>query len=254
MMTPNVFILGSGKCGTTSIYHILGQHKDVHVSNIKEPSFFCSYFQIVKDPIAYFRLFDSPARYRVEASHAYFSNPETAPVLRALFPNARFIVTLRHPKSRAYSLYRHMRRAKHKDGQSLEDIPDFATALRDEADRYASRLFFDSCRQYFWNFMYCRSSFYDEQLIRYFSLFDRDQFHVLSLAELASDPAAATGKIAAFLDLDQAPLRQFNFEASNGSGPYEPCCAESERLMDEIFAGLTERTDRLVGRPLDWSR
>jgi hypothetical protein len=207
----------------------------------------------VKDPITYFQLFNSPARYRMEASHVYFSNPETAPVLRTLFPDAKFIITLRHPKNRAYSLYRHMRRAKSADGQSLEDLSYFAAALRVEAHRYASKSFFETCRQYFWNFMYCRSSFYDQQLTRYFSLFDRDRFHVLSLGELASDPAATTGKIAAFLELDQASLRQFDFQISNDGGPHEPFCAESDKLMDEAFAGLTDRTDRLVGRHLDWS-
>ena len=100
-MLPNLFILGAGKCGTTSLYHILRQHKDIHVSSIKEPSFFCWYFQVVKDPITYFHLFDSNARYRLEASHVYMSNPETAPVLKALFPQAKFIVTLRNPKKRS---------------------------------------------------------------------------------------------------------------------------------------------------------
>jgi len=111
-------------------------------------------------------------------------------------------------------------RAKSADGQSLEDLSYFAAALRVEAYRYASKSFFETCRQYFWNFMYCQSSFYDQQLTRYFSLFDRDRFHVLSLGELASDPAATTGKIAAFLELDQASLRQFDFQISNDGGRY----------------------------------
>jgi hypothetical protein len=252
-MKPNLFILGSGKCGTTSLFNILGRHHEIHASAIKEPCFFCDYFRIVNDENTYYQLFDSPARYRMEASHVYFSNPPTAPALKELFPNAKFIITLRHPKNRAYSLFRHMRRAIHADGQPLEDLPDFAAALRAEAHRYASTSFFKNCRQYFWNFMYCRSSLYDLQLRRYFSLFHRDQFHILSLAELASDPASTTGKIAAFLDLDQASLPQFDFQVSNHGGPYEPFCAKSNKLMDAAFAGLTERTDHLVGRHLDWS-
>ena len=130
----------------------------------------------------------------------YVTNPETAPVLKALFPQAKFIVTLRDPKQRAYSLYLHMRRFKHHDGQPFEDLRDFVAALRAEEERYTSTTFFANCRQYFWNFMYCRSSLYDQQLSRYLSLFDKEQFHVLSLAELATDPISATKKIAAFLD------------------------------------------------------
>jgi hypothetical protein len=70
-MAPNLFILGAAKCGTTSLHAILGQHPDIHASTEKEPTFFCWPFQKIRDPIAYFKLFDSPARYRMESSTAY---------------------------------------------------------------------------------------------------------------------------------------------------------------------------------------
>lgn len=80
-MTPKVFILGAAKRGTTTLYNILQQHPQVWASRIKEPSFFCSYFQVVRNPVAYFRLFESDRPCSLEASHVYFSNPETAPIL-----------------------------------------------------------------------------------------------------------------------------------------------------------------------------
>jgi hypothetical protein len=146
-----------------------------------------------------------------------------------------------------------MRRNLHDDCKPLEEAPDFRTALQAEAERYASRNFFASCRQYFWNFMYCRSSLYDEQLARYFQLFDRTQFHFLSLAELANDPFAATSRIIDFLGLDHAPLRKFDFSVRNSGGPYKMWDAWSGSFMDEAFSGLTDRVDHLVGRQLDWS-
>ena len=214
---------------------------------------FCSYFQSVKDPITYFRLFDSPARYRVDSSHVYFSHPETAPILRALFPDARFIVTLRNPKNRAYSLYRWMRRHRHEDGEPFEGISDIVSALMAEDERYNSESFFKNCRQYFWNFMYCRSSLYDEQSTRFFSHFSHDRFHILTFAELASNPVAAMDNIASFLDIDPGPLPQIKIEVPNSGGPCSPYSAASDRITDQAFVGLTERTDRLVGRPLDWT-
>lgn len=39
-MRPNLFVLGAGKCGTTSLYHLLQRHPDIHVCDPKEPSFF----------------------------------------------------------------------------------------------------------------------------------------------------------------------------------------------------------------------
>lgn len=255
-MTPNLFILGAGKCGTTSLHAILGQHPDIHASRPKEPSFFCHPFQVVKDPISYFRLFDSPKVYRMEASHAYFSNPDTAPVLKSLFPDARFIVILREPRARAYSLYRTMR-APLPPGwgdKPYEPIETFHEALAAEDGRFASAEFAADCPQYFWNFMYCRSGLYDKQLQRYFALFDRDQFCIVTLATLATYPLGTTAFILRFLGLDPAPAKDFDFRPLNQAGEHPQYSLAAEAIMAPWFDGLTERVDRLVGQRLDWSR
>ncbi|WP_044563965.1 sulfotransferase domain-containing protein [Azospirillum sp. B4] len=252
-MHPNLFVLGAGKCGTTSLYHLLERHSDIHVCVPKEPSFFCRQFQVVKNPIDYFKLFDSNLKYRVDSSHVYFSNPETAPVLRDLFPEAKFLVILRQPKARSYSLYQHMRRHYHEDGHPLELIDSFVEALRLEGERFQSPDFLSMCRHYFWNFMYMRSSQYDEQLARYFEIFQRERFLVMTLAEFERSPALIIRAIADFLDIDpdgfgrQVPI-------TNVAPSYSPFDSECDALMGAHFGNLTARVDQLVGRPLDWSR
>lgn len=252
-MRPNLFILGAGKCGTTSLYRLLERHPDVHVSVPKEPSFFCSQFQVVKNPVDYFRLFDSPRRYRVDASHVYFSNPETAPILRDLFPDAKFVIILRQPKARALSLYQHMRRFSHEDGDPFEPAETFLEALRLEAGRFQSPAFFATCRQYFWNFMYMRSSAYDEQLGRYLALYPPDRFLVTTLAALERQPQHTVRSLADFLGIDASGLGQ-DIPLENAAPVYEACDPESDALMDAFFGDLCDRVDRLIGHPLDWSR
>jgi hypothetical protein len=90
-------------------------------------------------------------------------------------------------------------------------IPTFAEALRAEPDRFLSDAFARRCRQYFWNFMYCRSTLYGEQLDRYLRLLDRSQFQVLTLAELASVPEETTRRILEFFDLDPSPAAAFDY-------------------------------------------
>ena len=247
-MAPNLFILGAAKCGTTSLHDYLGQHPDIHACWWKEPTFFNSPFQNVRNPLQYFKLFDSPKRFRLDSSVAYLVNPATPPVLRSLFPNARFIVSLRNPSARAYSLYRNNRFGE------WEDMPTFLEALEAEAERHASVEFLQTCRWDFWTYLYCHSSLYDEQLERYFALFDRKQFHIITLAELSRDPLSTTESILRFLELDPAPARHFKFETKNRhedtKPSYDPRCDE---IMARAFEGLTARTDRLVGRRLDWS-
>jgi len=249
---PNLFLLGAGKCGTTSLYHLLDRHSEIQVSVPKEPSFFCSYFQVTHNPVEYFQLFREDYKYRVDASHVYFSNPETAPILRDLFPDAKFLIILRHPKARAYSLYQHMRRAIHADGAPIEPISDFHDALLWEEQRFYSRDFFLNCRHYFYNFMYMHSSCFDDQIMRYFNLFSRERFLILTLAELQTQPARTIQRVGDFLGLDPAGFGQ-DIPLTNQAPicpSYDPA---SDALMTAYFGDLTARIDRLVGSPLDWS-
>ena len=247
-ITPNLFVLGAARCGTTSLHAILGQHPEIHTSKIKEPTFFNWPCQVVRNPVNYFRLFESSRRYRMEASVTYFTSPETAPILRGLFPNARFIVSLRDPKARAYSLYRYMR------ARGLEDIATFAEALKAEPGRYTSPEFLKTLEWDVWLFFYCRSSQYDSHLARYFSLFDREQFHVITLAELSKDPLSTTKGILEFLDLDPSPAKNFKFHILNRNVPdRSPYDVESERILTAELAGVMGRTEAIVERALDWS-
>ncbi len=194
---PNFFILGAAKSGTTSLHRYLNQHPDIFMSRIKEPTFFCEGFQVVKNPIRYFGLFDSAKGEKIigESSHAYMTDPSSARLLKGLFPSAKFVIILRNPADRAYSLYHHMRRYGH------ERIGTFEKALEIEEERAHSRHFRENCPQYLYNFLYFRSGLYGEQIERYFSLFERNQFHFLTLNHLKTQPMASLEAILNFLGL-----------------------------------------------------
>jgi len=206
---PNFFILGAGRCGTTSLHYYLRQHPDIFMASVKEPSFFCEPFQVVTNPIHYAALFaDACDETAVgEASHVYLTHPDSAKTLKSFFPEARFVLTFRHPADRAYSLYHHMRR------YGFETAGSFERALAIEERRRHSKWFQKHCGQYFYNFLYFRSGLFGEQLNRYFSLFDRRQFHILTLSELEQNPFKALGRIFSFLGVDpefQPEIRVFN--------------------------------------------
>src|SRR5450755_2638835 len=38
--TPNFFLAGAPKAGTTSLFQYLGQHRDIYISPTKEPNYF----------------------------------------------------------------------------------------------------------------------------------------------------------------------------------------------------------------------
>lgn len=192
---PNFFILGAAKSGTTSLYHHLRQHPDVFLPSIKEPVFFSRNYQVVTNPVKYFELYDSAATESAlgEASTAYLSDPSTPRLLNALFPRSKFVVMLRHPADRAYSLYHHMRRV------GFEHLSTFESALNAEEDRFSSTRFLARCPEYLYNFMYFRSGLYGSQLSRYLSLFHREQFHIVKLDDYSADPVGTYKEVLEFL-------------------------------------------------------
>jgi len=195
---PNLFVLGAGKSGTTSLYMYLAAHPEIFMSPVKEPTFFSDCFQVIADPISYFRLFQQAAseKWIGEASHAYLSHPGAADCLKICFPDARFIVILRNPVDRALSLYRHM--ALHGD----EPSPTFEIALAAEEARVADPGFYQGNPQYFYNYLYFRSGLYCEQIELYLARFARDRLLFLTFDELSADPRGTVRRMYQFLDVD----------------------------------------------------
>lgn len=245
LAAPNFFILGAAKCGTTSLYYALKQHPEIHLSAVKEPSFFSTGFQVVRNPIEYCNLFpELPGRKRYgEASHVYFSSPETAAVLRQLFPDAKFLLIVRNPVHRAHSLYQHMRRT------GDESLPTFELALAEEDHRFADPGFREHCPQYFWNYMYRRTSMYDVQLRNYLEHFPREQFFVLTLGEWQSDPVHWQAEIFRFLEVN--PSVQVSAEPQNQAPAPTTLREETRSALERRFTGLRERLEGLVGRRLE---
>ena len=198
MNKPNFFILGAAKSGTTALYRILKQHPRIFLTGIKEPTFFSEPFQVVKNPLNYFELYDGASNETIlgEASHAYLTNPRTAGVLKALFPEARFLVILRNPAERAHSLYNFNRRL------GYEYLNTFEAALAAEERRFNSRRFRKNYPENFYNFLYFRSGLYAEQIRNYYSIFPREQFHILKFDDFVADPAGVIRGIFQFLGVD----------------------------------------------------
>lgn len=198
---PNFFVLGAGRCGTTTVSEMLRAHPHVFLSKPKEPTFFCEPFQVVRNPLHYVSLFDNAGDAVAvgEASHAYLSHPGAARALRAFFPDARFVVILRDPVERALSLYLFML------GHGYEWFVPFERALAAEDWRLTSRRFARRCPQYFWNFMYVRSGMFGQQVQRYLDLFPRERFFITTLQELLADPARVIGDMHEFLGVVRRP-------------------------------------------------
>src|SRR5262249_18066920 len=141
---PNFLLVGTMKAGTTSLYHYVGQHPDVFVSPVKEPSFFAFEGDRVRfrgprdaeltrftSQTEYARLFQGARgeSARGEASTVYPSHPRAPERIQYPLGTPRIVVMLRDPAERAFSHFLHLRR------YGREPLEDFRAALRAEDER-----------------------------------------------------------------------------------------------------------------------
>ena len=114
-LTPNFFIVGTPKSGTTSLFHYLQEHPEVFLPELKEPHFFScpevknTYYKtkIVDSKQEYLDLYQERESYKAvgDLSSSYLFNKETPKRIHQFNPYAKIIIVLRNPVDRALSHY-----------------------------------------------------------------------------------------------------------------------------------------------------
>ncbi len=207
---PNFLVLGSPKCGTTSLQNYFEQHPDVYVPLVKEANYFA--FDIhkrkVKTESEYFSLFnDAKGESAIgEVSIWYlYSQVAALKIKESLGNEVKLIAMIRNPIQAAYSMH----------GQWVfvgeEDIENFEEALHAEQAR---KRVASSKRKGAEFFMYSEIYKYTEQLKRYFDLFGRDHIHIIVHDDLKKDTPATFQKALQFLEVKQ-PDFDLNFKVVN---------------------------------------
>lgn len=212
MMLPNFLCIGAPKSGTTSLYDVLKQHKDVFLPSFKEPHFFDSDESWNKG-VAWYQ-----SSYYAKASHqcvgdftpTYLSN-NLAPgrIQEVLGNQVKFVVILRNPIDRAYSHYLHTQRDQH-------EKLSFSEALEEEEQRLHNfRKKNDHIGMI--RFAYQEQGMYAKQLARYFRLFDREQFYITTFDDFVSKQEQVIKEICAFLGLQEQEGMQYVLQSNKSS-------------------------------------
>jgi hypothetical protein len=186
-----------------------------------------------------------------EASPSYISHYWAPQRLAALLPGARLLVTLRDPVDRAYSQFQMSRR------EQEEPLRSFAEAVAAEEGRLAgerartlSDRWYNSWPIGCWS--YLMRSRYAEQLERWLEFFPREQFHFLTLEQLATDPQATLDRVHEFLELPAHAQPQL--QAMHVAPRYESIGATERRGLTDYFRPHNERLYELIGVDFGWDR
>lgn len=189
---PDFIVMGSMKCGTTSLHHYLSCHPDVYVSRPKELNFFLGGGrQEDNDPPwgnwwrgeAWYRShFVTDRRVCGEVSPGYVRASSAALTMARMWdlrPDARLVLVVREPMERLRSHYLMVRRDAH------ETMPTFEEFVSDS--RFADEV---AC------------SDYGSQIGRILERFPHESLLVVESAELDRNRSATLGRLFRFLGVE----------------------------------------------------
>jgi hypothetical protein len=210
MKTPNLFIVGHPRNGTSSLHDYLKQHPDIFMSPIKEPNYFARDFHDESDRFhqkalyfpyrtkaRYLKLYKNWTNEKIagEASATSLYSKISAKEMYSLNEKSKVIMSFREPVSFLFSYHS---TAIFSLG---EDIKDFREALSAEPQRIKGHKLSKRVITPSWLF-YSQFIEYSQQLKRFSALFGKDQIKVLIFDDFKRDPSKIYTEILSFLDVD----------------------------------------------------
>jgi hypothetical protein len=227
--TPDFFIVGHHKSGTTALYEMLRRHPQIYMPALKEPRYFASDLRSVFEPVRsgrlpetlpeYLALFDeaTEGQLKGEASPSYLRSRVAASAIAEVQPDARIIAILREPLSFVRSLHL----------QLLQDHVETETDLRRAIAR--EELIRDGRRIR----RYTDHLNYVEQLCRYHAVFPPEQVLVLIYEDFRADNRATVATVLRFLGVDDGAEIE-TLEANPSVRVRSP---RLHRAMRRLYAG-----------------
>ncbi len=192
MVSPNFFVVGAQKSGTTSLHHYLMEHPDVFLPAKKETKFFVNDSLYEKGlkfyNTEYFSNYnDEKMVGEVDPDYMYFH--KAAERINQSIKNPKFIFVFRNPAERAFSHYVMTYR------RGLEQN-SFEQAIEIEAKRIAQSYEDD------FHYSYVKRGFYFDQVSRFLEKWDVSNMHFVLSEDLIKNPAETVKKCFEFLGVN----------------------------------------------------
>jgi tetratricopeptide (TPR) repeat protein len=239
--TPNFIIIGSQRCGTTSLYTYLAQHPQI-LTPIKKEMDFCSWhFERGIDwYLAHFPPIPPGEQFLTgEASPSYFDCLEAPERLYSAFSQAKLIVLLRNPVDRAISQYyrwvglnwehRSFDRAISDEIARLNTSP--AYLIGDEPGNYLAR------------------GRYIEFIKKWLNLFPREQLLILKSEDFYTNAATVVKQVLEFLDLPEYQLSEY---PNANPGSYQPIDESVRYWLSDYFQPYNQQLEEYLGTTFNW--
>jgi len=269
---PYFIVIGAFKSGTTTLWHLLNQHDNLHLPKQKELRFFCQPRNSQPTPeilLNYASNFPAIANSRLltgEASPTYLFFSHVPALVRALLPKVKLVALLREPVARAWSAFaflntNRMTPLKQSFYEQVSfEIDYFQACLQS----HAAQLCYDSIVQNISNgalelerFFVVLPSMYFYGLRYWYKHFDHKQILLLFSEQLRSDTRRSMKKLTQFLDIPPLDEKAVNISAEwnvNRSAKIARLLAATDRAagLEKLRRFLTPHTAHLCALYPQW--
>jgi len=209
---PNLFVIGAAKAGTTSLCELLATHSEIFLPAEKEPHFFLlprdgspsnltlgvdqvgdvfenSRFALSFSQYQHLFLAANCETYRIDGSTQYFVSDTAARQIADSCPDAKLIIQLREPFSRAWSAYCFA----YSKG---EESRSFVDAIDEEVSGKRRNRFYGG---------YLNTSNYAPHIRRYLNHFPRRNIYISFFEDFVRSDSTSLEKLYDFLGLPAEP-------------------------------------------------
>ena len=197
-MSPNFFIVGGAKCGTTNISYYLNLHPKIFFSKLNEPYYFCQWDvpvdyernSMITNMKKYLNLFKNVTTETIagEASSPYLSCPHAALEIKKAFPDSKILISIRNPIERAHSAYFSYQFMRPTKQNFMEMIKDHQKLINEEV------FYLDSILE---------SGFYTENILRFQNAFGKENIKIIIFEDYIKNTESSIRSILNFLGLNE---------------------------------------------------
>ena len=256
-VSPDFIIIGSQKCGTTSLYDYICKHSDVYPAITKQIHYFDFNYNMKNHwyraffPSIFKKFFIKYLMRKPfltgEASPDYINHPYTPLRISKDLPRVKLIAIFRNPVERAFSNYQHNIRDK-KENLSFED------ALKEEENRIETEKIKLEENEFYYSenfrqFQYINRGKYIEEISEWLRFFPKEQLLIISTENLEENPSKILADVFSFLNIKNEYV---DATQKLNVGKYSDMKEETQKYLQNIFRSYNEQLYKFTNKDFNW--
>mgnify|MGYP001254810586 FL=1 len=251
---PNFFIVGGVRCGTTSLYHYLGQHNCISRAAYDELGYFDDNYHLGLN--WYRSMFTTKSTKRnIEKEYGkfltfdvtpfYIYNPLVVNRISKDFPNTKIIAALRNPIDRAYSNFNDRIQREGDTKTTFEEIIEYEMkVIQEENDNqdneYLVNVFYE---------LLLGRGLYAKQLEYWFKKIPKEQILIISSEKLQNNTEETLSEVFEFLEISKQDINDLTKQNKIG---YPKMKDSTREVLNNFFKPYNEKLFNLLGKTFDW--